>query len=288
MEAVLATREVFVNGETGFLSHYVYNRLESPPLHYHDYSEFFLTMEGETIHTVNGQTFFLPEGSLVLIRPEDCHCYQSRGKKEYSFVNVAFHTEILEMLFAYLAVDADSHRLLSDPMPPTIQLSSREKSALLASLDKLNLTGVLDVSQKKLLFRQVLFDVLMLFLTKYHPASSVPLWLEQAVAEMNHPENFVEGVETFRKLCGKSKEHICRCVREHYGQSPTELINDLRLNYVANRLLSTNKSVAELCYECGFDNISWFYSAFKRKYATTPKRFRSNFSGRPENLNLPK
>lgn len=44
--------------------------------------------------------------------------------------------------------------------------------------------------------------------------------------------------------------------------------------YSANMLITTNLSITDLCYECGFENASWFYSSFKKKYVLTPKEFR--------------
>jgi len=36
-------------------------------------------------------------------------------------------------------------------------------------------------------------------------------------------------------------------------------------------------SIAEICYECGFNNLSNFNRIFKKKKACSPKEFRENY-----------
>ncbi|MGN1238292.1 MAG: helix-turn-helix domain-containing protein, partial [Muribaculaceae bacterium] len=36
-------------------------------------------------------------------------------------------------------------------------------------------------------------------------------------------------------------------------------------------------SVAEICYDCGFNNVSNFNRIFKRKKGCSPKSFRENY-----------
>ncbi len=76
------------------------------------------------------------------------------------------------------------------------------------------------------------------------------------------------------ELSGKSREHLARSLKKYYGQSTTEFINDLRLNYAANMLLGSTMPIVDLCYECGFQNISWFYIVFRKKYGVTPRQYR--------------
>ena len=41
--------------------------------------------------------------------------------------------------------------------------------------------------------------------------------------------------------------------------------------------LSATMSIAEICYECGFNNLSNFNRIFKKKKACSPKEFRENY-----------
>ena len=54
------------------------------------------------------------------------------------------------------------------------------------------------------------------------------------------------------------------------------MTNELRLGYAANLLLSSNLSATDICYECGFCNLSWFYNAFEEKFEMSPIEYRKN------------
>jgi AraC-like DNA-binding protein len=52
---------------------------------------------------------------------------------------------------------------------------------------------------------------------------------------------------------------------------------DIRLGYAARMLVDTSKNISEICYECGFNNISNFNRTFKSKRKYTPRDFRAMF-----------
>ncbi len=58
------------------------------------------------------------------------------------------------------------------------------------------------------------------------------------------------------------------------GKSISDYIIDVRLGHASRMLVDSTKSVAEICYECGFNNISNFNRIFKKKKDRSPKVFR--------------
>lgn len=104
--------------------------------------------------------------------------------------------------------------------------------------------------------------------------SSIPRWLEETRSEMQQKEKFVNGFESMVEISHRSKEHLCREFKKHYAQTPTEYINDLRLNYSANLLMTTDESIPYISLESGFENLSHYYHLFKKKYNLSPGDFR--------------
>jgi len=101
-----------------------------------------------------------------------------------------------------------------------------------------------------------------------------PLWLREALAELKKFPNLQEGSEFLRHFTGKTKEHICRSFKKYLGATPTEYINELRLNYVANMLLHSDREILDLAFDAGFENISYFYQKFKARFHVPPGKFR--------------
>ena len=52
---------------------------------------------------------------------------------------------------------------------------------------------------------------------------------------------------------------------------------DIRLGFAARLLVDTTKNISEICYECGFNNLSNFNRTFKNKRGSTPREFREMY-----------
>jgi len=72
-----------------------------------------------------------------------------------------------------------------------------------------------------------------------------------------------------------SKMQLYRKMKEIIGQTPTEYIRSIRLKQAEKLLKSTNKTVQEIMYSCGFNNKAYFYREFSKKYHLTPKEYRN-------------
>jgi len=55
---------------------------------------------------------------------------------------------------------------------------------------------------------------------------------------------------------------------------PNEFIKERKIQYAAKILLTSNLTVQEVVYECGFGNRAHFYKEFGRRFGMTPKEFR--------------
>ncbi|WP_341707595.1 helix-turn-helix transcriptional regulator [Halopseudomonas sp.] len=86
------------------------------------------------------------------------------------------------------------------------------------------------------------------------------------------------------KRHGVSPGYI-RAMFEQEGQSFTDYVLGLRLERVFQCLTSAahaHKKVADIIYDAGFNNPSWFYRAFKRRFDLTPGEVRELVStGQP-------
>lgn len=68
-----------------------------------------------------------------------------------------------------------------------------------------------------------------------------------------------------------------RFIKQHTSKSFVDFLNDIRLGEATRRLIDTTDSVAEIGYSCGFNNLSNFNRAFKKKKGQTPTEFRNNY-----------
>lgn len=76
-----------------------------------------------------------------------------------------------------------------------------------------------------------------------------------------------------------SEVSFSRFIKKRTGKTFIDNLNEIRLGHATRMLIETSNTVAEICYLCGFNNISNFNRAFKRKKNCTPSEYRVNFSG---------
>ena len=267
-----------LDSETGCRYRLVKSVSEHFVPHCHEYYEIFLTLGGKALHFVNGITESVTGGYLIFIRKDDVHDYVNYDGA-FEFVNLAFSEETLEALFGYLGAGFPSEELLKAAMPPVVKLSDHETKSLYLKLAELNTVHLTDKARLRTMTRALLAELFTGYFGGAVPHGEngrAPFWLENAYEKMKRPKNFILGKNRFFELSGMTREHASRCLKQHYGVTPSEYVNDLRLSYAANLFLTSDLNATDVCYECGFQNVSWFYSLFTKKFGVTPAAYRDS------------
>lgn len=72
---------------------------------------------------------------------------------------------------------------------------------------------------------------------------------------------------------GMSPKYFCRFFQEMTHQTPIEYLNACRIEHACCLLLTTDRSVTEVAFACGFNDLSYFIKTFKKKKGVTPKKY---------------
>ncbi len=72
-------------------------------------------------------------------------------------------------------------------------------------------------------------------------------------------------------------QFFSRFFRLRTGKTLSDYIIDIRLGFATRMLVDSTRTIAEVCYDCGFNNLSNFNRMFKRKKGCSPKEFRENY-----------
>ena len=71
-----------------------------------------------------------------------------------------------------------------------------------------------------------------------------------------------------------SKMQLFRKLKTLTGLTPGEFIKHTRLKHAAQFLIATNLTVSEIFYRTGFNNQSYFFREFKKRYNCAPNEYR--------------
>ena len=81
-------------------------------------------------------------------------------------------------------------------------------------------------------------------------------------------------MEELGEEMGLSRVQLYRKVKAITGQSPVELLRQMRLQRAYALLQSTNKTVQEIAFEVGFNTPGYFSKCFREQFGKYPTELR--------------
>ncbi len=91
-------------------------------------------------------------------------------------------------------------------------------------------------------------------------------------------ENFKSDISV--KSCAKGigcSDNVLRNIFSHNLKTTfNKYLNDIRLEYAMKLIVFTKRPITDICYESGFNTLSFFSKLFKQKYSISPKEIRKD------------
>ena len=75
-----------------------------------------------------------------------------------------------------------------------------------------------------------------------------------------------------------SYTHFSRSFKSVMGKPFTQYLNEVRINSAEKELFISDKSITEIAYSVGYNDVSYFISTYKKIKGVTPKRKRNGVS----------
>ena len=246
----------------------------STRLHHHDFYEMFLIGDGSVEHHINNEIQHLTAGALVFIRPRDAHFFSKFSDENCKLINLAFLSQTFAAITAFLDLYTDT--LMHPQQPPTVILNSVDRGHLQTQLQQWGRSLYQDKAQSRQTLRALLAHIISQYFSEQSPQPDeiIPDWLLALKQAMQKRENFVEGREALLRIANRTPEYVGRSFKKHLGVTPSQLINDLRLDYATDLLLNTDLSPTDIAYDVGFGNVSHFYHLFKERWHCSPNLYR--------------
>jgi len=92
-------------------------------------------------------------------------------------------------------------------------------------------------------------------------------------------KNYMDEIKlkTLADIACMSDAAFSRFFKLHTGRTVSDYIIEIRLGYASRMLVDTNKTVADISFLCGYNNLSNFNRVFKRKKGCSPTEFREYY-----------
>ncbi len=223
---------------------------------------------------------------LVLTGPNLFHGwenYKNSGKTEFHEITIQFPNDI----FGESLLDRNLLKVIKTLLQNANRgvLFSKETTAQVEKkIHKLSKTNGFD---SFLQFQSLLYDLAIsrdqTFLTNMSFQNQNNFYNSEHIEKIYRflKENYHRKirVEEVAALVNMSVISLGRLTKQRTGKSFMEFLIEVRLGAATRSLIETNNSISEICYDCGFNNISNFNRIFKKYQNCTPSEFRSSFNG---------
>lgn len=90
----------------------------------------------------------------------------------------------------------------------------------------------------------------------------------------HHRENF--SLEQIAQAVNYSPYYFIRVFKSETGKTPFAYLTEIRIHKAMDLLKDSGMSVTDVCFACGFNNLSHFITVFKQKTGVTPSCYQKS------------
>ena len=87
-------------------------------------------------------------------------------------------------------------------------------------------------------------------------------------------------LEDVATIANMSSTAFSRFFKKSTGKTFVNYVNELRIGWACKLLIETEMTIAEICYEVGFNNLSNFNRRFYERHKMSPRRYRQEFGAK--------
>ena len=246
--------------------------------HYHPEYELTLILKGSGRRLVGDSHENFKSGDLVLIGPGLPHTWVSdvSQKGGVAAVVVQFSVNFIER-FSELTEFSAINKLLSRAVHG-ITFKGKKSAAVFQELKLL--PDKIDVEKITNLLH-ILNELSKLKSLSLASSFYQPLKGKENENRINKVCQYVQKHATEKLSIHKAAALIhlspgafCKFFKRISGKTFSDYVNDIRIANVCNQLIATDKQVAEIAYDNGFETLTYFNRVFLKKKGVHPRKYR--------------
>lgn len=256
----------------------------SVPIHWHEEIEITIIEEGISEYKIDLNSYILKKDDLLIIKPLSLHSLNQFQNKTMKWNTMVFNLNMLNSaitdgcLIKYFAPILNNEHQL----PLILKKDCNGYDEIISAINKIfNCYNSKDHSFE-LELKALLYHFFWLLYKNDLIVKNDPNKLSIDVTNkiksiLNYiQKNYMNelSIKDISKTCNFSEYHFMRFFKKHIGMTCIEYLNNYRLEIASKLLDSTDKSIMDISFEVGFNNVSYFNKLFKNKYKLTPKQLR--------------
>lgn len=243
--------------------------------HWHTDMEIIRIIEGELDLRINTNQYNAKKGDIIFVNPERVH---SATPYDCIYECVVFKPE------AFVIGAQEINRFTEGLIKGELCI----KEFFLNKDDELHhMTNILfdklseEYEGKRFRITGALYNLYGLIMEKNlysHTDTSVP---NKNVPKIKKVLNYIQKnshsditLNDMAEHIGMSRKYFCSFFKKMTTKTPFEYLNSYRVEKATKMILNSDKSITEVAYECGYNDLSYFIKTFKRINGVTPNGMR--------------
>lgn len=252
------------------------------PVHWQDEIELIYVKKGRGIISVDFQEYTVASPAIVLILPGQLHALFQYKQESMEYENIIFHPDMLLTKKSDICSASFILPLLHGQISvPTIFTPAFSFYAdIAAPIDSCDEICRVKPQGYELYIKGQLYQFLYILNSRCQDLSIPPKdrrSLDKMKPILKYMENHYMEKITIAEIAdvaGFSQSHFMRYFKETMGTTFIDYLRDYRLTMAARLLAASESAILAVSEEVGFDNLSYFNRAFKKKYKMTPREYR--------------
>lgn len=252
------------------------------PPHWHDEMELIYIKKGKGIVQVDFRTYTVTGPTLALILPGQLHSIGQFDHESMEYENIIFNPGMLiPKSLDTCSIEYIQPLLLGQITVPTIFTPVYPYYPdVISPIDACDEISKTKPQGYELYIKSMLFQFFYVLNNRCRNLTQPPKnrkALDKMKVVIKYVENHYAEKITIGEIAdvvGFSESHFMRYFKETMNTSFIEYLKDYRLAMSARLLQASEASILEISQEVGFESLSYFNRAFKKRYGVTPGQFR--------------
>jgi AraC-like DNA-binding protein len=268
-------------------SSFVWRQYSKPrfdaPFHFHPELELTLILQGSGRRLVGRQVSNFGAGDLVLLGPNLPHVWlngetTSTAEAVSEAVVIQFKENFVgEQFWAMPEMVAIQSLLRRAKSGLSIKGKTRDWAA-----QKMSVGPHLSPFEKLLHLMELLHYIAVsdetepidLHFSMYAPSSAETERFQKVYAYLMEHYREAISLDTIAAVANLSPSSFCRFFKKTARMTFVDALTEFRVKHAAQLLSSTEKPIADICFESGFGNVSYFNTEFKKSLGQSPMQYR--------------
>lgn len=227
-----------------------------------DYYTIAFILSGSAEYNFLNRKCIAKSGDIIFLDKNSSYCARVISKEAWEHFVISFKTP----------VDNEALNLPFKTINKTTHIS-RFNELFSEAHNVWSQCGAAYKIRTKAIVTKILYELTMENISNFFDRDTMHLTIRKISDYME--ENYSEKItiEDLAKLSGYSASHFARIFNEVYGISPIQYLNHIRITHAKNLIKAKQHTITQIAQKCGFTNVYYFSSYFKKATGVSPKEY---------------